>query len=251
MTGTTAGFLNAVSTPPIFGTPYSETDGGGVTPGVGLDCSGTVMVGAATQGVTIPRDTTEQWAAALAKQNMRVVANTPADPVLGGDLVYFYVPGDGGQAPQHVGIYIRPGWMIDAPHTGLTVCEQPIPYLPGIIWPFGYARIAFATVPPPPPPPPPIEETDMAAVDPGSGGIWVTDPTGAVFCFDGAPYLGGLNNHPEWHAGNAGDPVVGIVPWKGNGVNEGGNGYAIATRPTGSKAPDLYRFPRSGVYAKS
>lgn len=87
----------------------------------------------------------------------------------------------------------------------------------------------------------------MAAEDPISGGSWGIKSDGSVFSYDGAPYLGGLNNHPEWHTPAIG-PAVGICPWKGNGTDANGNGYVIyVLTPT---AFALYRFPRSGIYAK-
>lgn len=86
----------------------------------------------------------------------------------------------------------------------------------------------------------------MAASDPISGGEWVTDPTGALFGFDGAPFLGNLIDHPEYHAGGAADPCVGVAYWHGNATNENGNGYALFTRPVGSGQPNAYRFPRDG-----
>lgn len=85
----------------------------------------------------------------------------------------------------------------------------------------------------------------MAGYDPISGGSWGVEPNGAVYANDGAPYLGGLNNHPEWHTPAIG-PAAGIVFWKGDGTDAAGNGYSIYVN-TGSGF-DLYRFPRSGAY---
>jgi hypothetical protein len=91
---------------------------------------------------------------------------------------------------------------------------------------------------------------DMAATDPVSGGTWFTDPSGAVYAFDGAPYLGGLNNHPEWQAGagQAEGPALGIAFWRGDGTNANGNGYIIATKDAAGNVHP-YRFPRSAIYA--
>lgn len=108
----------------------------------------------------------------------------------------------------------------------------------------------------PGPAPFPIPQTEvheMMAYDPISGGNWTVDETGAVFANDGAPYLGGLNNHPEWNTDSSttdGDPanghVVGIVFWKGDGSNAKGNGYAIGFRFDGSPQPSLYHLDRDG-----
>ena len=104
--------------------------------------------------------------------------------------------------------------------------------------------------PPPVPGPAPEKENDMAASDPISGGEWCTDSTGAVFAYDGAPYLGGLNNHPDWHAGTATDPCVGIAYWRGADTVQNGRGYVLFARSADSAAPAPYRFPRDGSLAK-
>jgi hypothetical protein len=83
------------------------------------------------------------------------------------------------------------------------------------------------------------------AVDEQSGGTWTLFTDGGIYTDDGAPYLGGLNNHPEWHA----DPGVAIAYWKGNGTAGGGLGYKITTYCAAHGGFHFYRFPRSGVYA--
>jgi len=88
----------------------------------------------------------------------------------------------------------------------------------------------------------------MVCEDPITGGFWVTDELGEVYSFDGAPYLGGLNTHPDWHAGGPANPCVGIAPWRGDGTDEAGNGYVLACQPHPSVTPTVYRFPRSGIY---
>ena len=104
------------------------------------------------------------------------------------------------------------------------------------------------------PKPQPISKgADMAAGDPISGGAWCCDTTGAVFTDtvgdpSGAPWLGGLNNHPNWHAGTATDPCVGIATWEGDKTDANGNGYVLFARPAGSSSPQAYHFPRSGIY---
>ena len=72
-----------------------------------------------------------------------------------GDLPEFDVPADGGSPPQHVGVAVGNGYMIDDPETGMDVSVQPIPNYPGSITPYGYCRLPFVTPPPPPPPAPP------------------------------------------------------------------------------------------------
>lgn len=92
------------------------------------------------------------------------------------------------------------------------------------------------------------------AYDEKTGGNWAILPNGAVFSSDGAPYLGGLNAHPSWNAGTVSNPAVGIVPWKGDGTDKGGNGYIIVTLWGADTTGDpfrYYRFPRVGVPASA
>lgn len=92
-----------------------------------------------------------------------------------------------------------------------------------------------------------VKGDEMVASDPRSGGIWAVKKDGAVFAYTGAPYLGGLNNHPQWNTSSLGT-VAGITPWKGDGTDQHGNGYAILVETT--TAFDLYRFPGDGSLAK-
>lgn len=123
--------------------------------------------------------------------------------------------------------------------------------VPGSTAPVQDAGSSASTPAPPSPPHNPLEVHEMAAEDPISGGTWVADETGAVYAFDGAPYLGGLNAHPEWGAGGSADPCVGIAPWKGDGTDQGGNGYVLVCQSAPGQTPTLYRFPRSAVYAQA
>lgn len=91
------------------------------------------------------------------------------------------------------------------------------------------------------------EVTDMVGYDPISGGSWGVKADGSVYAYTGAPYLGGLNNHPEWHTAQVGT-VAGIAAWKGDGTPAGGNGYVIYVET--AQGFDLYRFPGSGALAK-
>jgi hypothetical protein len=110
----------------------------------------------------------------------------------------------------------------------------------------------YAGMPPasPPPDPTPESETEMIgalAADPISGGVWITNASGAVYAIDGAPYLASLKDHPDFDAGDSSDPCIGIAYWQG-GANLGdeANGYYLATWKAGASEPSLYRFPRNG-----
>ncbi len=90
------------------------------------------------------------------------------------------------------------------------------------------------------------------AYDEKTGGTWAIQADGSVFTADGAPYCGGLNAHPSWQAGTVANPAVGIAPWKGDGTDQGGNGYVIVTLWGADTTGDpfrYYRFPRAGVPA--
>jgi hypothetical protein len=97
-----------------LGVPYVWGD---EDPGVGFDCSGLAQWAYAQAGISIPRTTEEQWPA------MQQVSEADAVP---GDLVFFDTPGDSQPAPNHVGIYLGDGLMIDAPYTGTVVRKDPI-----------------------------------------------------------------------------------------------------------------------------
>lgn len=97
-----------------LGVPYVW---GGETPGVGFDCSGLAQWSYAQGGLSIPRTSEEQWSA------MQHVSEAQAVP---GDLVFFDTPGDSQPAPNHVGIYLGNGLMIDAPYTGTVVRKDSI-----------------------------------------------------------------------------------------------------------------------------
>jgi len=77
--------------------------------GQGFDCSGLVMHAWASAGVTIPRDTYEQWAA---------LPHIPESDIQPGDLLYFNGIG-------HVGMYVGDGYLIDAPQPGQDVERVP------------------------------------------------------------------------------------------------------------------------------
>jgi peptidoglycan DL-endopeptidase CwlO len=71
----------------------------------GYDCSGLAQAAWAAAGVSIPRDTYEQWAA---------LPHVPLSDLQVGDLIYF-------NGESHVGIYVGGGYMIDAPQPGQNV----------------------------------------------------------------------------------------------------------------------------------
>jgi peptidoglycan DL-endopeptidase CwlO len=73
----------------------------------GFDCSGLVMSAWASAGVTIPRDTYEQWAA------LPHISESDIEP---GDLLYYNGIG-------HVAMYVGNGMIIDAPQPGQDVEE--------------------------------------------------------------------------------------------------------------------------------
>jgi cell wall-associated NlpC family hydrolase len=76
----------------------------------GFDCSGLVMSAWASAGVSIPRDTYEQWAA------LPHVSTSDLEP---GDLVFYNGLG-------HVAMYVGNGMIIDAPTEGEAVREIPM-----------------------------------------------------------------------------------------------------------------------------
>jgi len=84
---------------------------GGTGPcSLGFDCSGLVMKAWAAAGITIPRDTYEQWAA------LPHIAESAIQP---GDLLFYNGIG-------HVAMYVGNGMIIDAPTEGEPVRELPM-----------------------------------------------------------------------------------------------------------------------------
>jgi cell wall-associated NlpC family hydrolase len=76
----------------------------------GYDCSGLAQAAWAAAGVSIPRDTYEQWAA---------LPHVPLSDLQPGDLIYF-------NGESHVGIYVGGGDIIDAPQPGQNVEKVPL-----------------------------------------------------------------------------------------------------------------------------
>jgi cell wall-associated NlpC family hydrolase len=89
-----------------LGKPYQW----GATGPDSFDCSGLAQAAWAAAGVSIPRDTYEQWAA------LPHIASSAIQP---GDLLYYDGVG-------HVAIYVGDGYMIDAPQTGMDVEKIPM-----------------------------------------------------------------------------------------------------------------------------
>lgn len=247
--GSEAGFLAWL--PTQLGKPYSQTVDGGIGPD-DYDCSGYVQTGAKLQGVNIPRTTSEQWPAL-----QHVASPQP------GDLVYFDVPADGGPVPQHVGVWLGPNRMIEAPHSGDVVKYSGIPNTPGESI-RGFARIPWGATSPVTPPPPamPVPNlvellTNMNALDPVSGGTWVVDPTdGHVETIGSSPaatppYCGALNEPTgdRYNWKEIAQYIAGITPWNDPGGT--GWGYAIIIRhktpiPPSGALFSWYTFRRSG-----
>jgi cell wall-associated NlpC family hydrolase len=111
-TSTAQAIINAAYSQ--LGVPYVWGD---EDPGVGFDCSGLAQWAYAQAGLSIPRTTETQWPA------MQHVTEAQAVP---GDLVFFNTPGDSQAPPNHVGIYLGDGLMIDAPYTGTVVRKDSI-----------------------------------------------------------------------------------------------------------------------------
>jgi hypothetical protein len=221
------------------GIPYVY---GGDAPQEGFDCSGLVYYCSAQCGIPIERTSQEQWA----------TIPHVASP-LPGDIIFFDVPSDDSSQPAHEGVFLGNNQMIEAPHTGEDVKIITVPNVPGVESIMGYGRIGFPgqQMPPVPEPPKPVTPTEadgMATADPITGGEWITNAQGAVDAFDGAPYLGGLNNCKD-DVGNAGsdeNPCVGMAYWKGDDTPSGGQGYVLFCWPTGADKASPYRFPRDG-----
>lgn len=78
-----------------------------------------------------------------------------------------------------------------------------------------------------------VGKDNMVLQDPTTKGIWVVTENGAVFAYDGAPYLGGTNN-AKYNAANF--PCVGIVPFS----DSHGDGYTLVL-DFGNSGGDRFR----------
>jgi cell wall-associated NlpC family hydrolase len=102
-----------------LGTPYVW----GGESAAGFDCSGLVQAAYRAAGIVLPRTAQEQFEA-----GPHVAPGTPVQP---GDLVFF---GQSATDVGHVGIVVRTGEMVDAPHTGASVRTEPYPGTVGTAW---------------------------------------------------------------------------------------------------------------------
>ncbi len=93
-----------------LGDPYRW---GGTGPG-GFDCSGLTQAAYRSAGISLPRVAQDQFDA-----GPRVQSGASVEP---GDLLFY---GTSPAAVEHVGIYVGDGQIIDAPHTGAFVREEP------------------------------------------------------------------------------------------------------------------------------
>jgi cell wall-associated NlpC family hydrolase len=89
----------------------------------GYDCSGLVQAAYRAAGISIPRISQEQFNAAP-----HLPAGAQLEP---GDLVFF---GPSSKDATHVGMVVRPGEMVDAPHPGTVVRTEPFPTTVGAAW---------------------------------------------------------------------------------------------------------------------
>ena len=84
--------------------------GWGIDAGVvGFDCSGLTRYAYAQAGITIPRQSTQQYAA------LPKVSSADLQP---GDLVFYAFDTDSPSTIHHVAMYVGGGRMIEAPESG-------------------------------------------------------------------------------------------------------------------------------------
>lgn len=102
-----------------LGIPYRYS---GESPS-GFDCSGLVQAAYQAAGIALPRTAQQQFDA-----GPHLAPGTRLNP---GDLVFF---GPGASGVGHVGIVVRAGEMVDAPHTGSVVRTEPYPDRIGDPW---------------------------------------------------------------------------------------------------------------------
>ncbi len=89
----------------------------------GYDCSGLVQAAYRAARVSLPRNTQEQFDA-----GPHLPAGARLEP---GDLVFF---GASNSDVTHVGMVVRSGEMVDAPHTGAFVRTESFPTTIGAAW---------------------------------------------------------------------------------------------------------------------
>jgi cell wall-associated NlpC family hydrolase len=89
----------------------------------GYDCSGLVQVAYRTVGINLPRTSQEQFG-----DEPHLPSGAPLEP---GDLVFF---GPSSTDATHVGMVVRAGEMVDAPHPGTDVRTESFPTTIGAAW---------------------------------------------------------------------------------------------------------------------
>jgi hypothetical protein len=122
----------------------------------------------------------------------------------------------------------------------------------GPAFPFAQVLAMAQGQPGPSPQPDPITGEQMISTDPDTGGTWVVaSKEGAVFTYDGAPYIGATNNTVM----NAGKyPCVGLDTWKDPQgrtglvmvLDWGDRGDGSGKSADGGDRFRRYRFPRDG-----
>jgi cell wall-associated NlpC family hydrolase len=117
--GTAAGAITIAKK--YIGTPYKW---GGTNEREGFDCSGLVQSVYGQMGVKLPRTAQEQY------NVTQDVSRSDPRSWQPGDLLFF----SDGKEISHVGIYLQPGVMLDAPHSGARVRTEAIPAKVGEAW---------------------------------------------------------------------------------------------------------------------
>jgi cell wall-associated NlpC family hydrolase len=95
---------------PTLGVCQPGTDGWNDCRIVGFDCSGLTLYAWGSAGVTVPHDTVAMW------HDPAFVHITDKTQLQPGDMMMFEGP-----PPEHTGIYIGNGQLVDAPHSGSVV----------------------------------------------------------------------------------------------------------------------------------
>lgn len=127
-------------------TPYVL---GGISLTRGCDCSGMIYGSRIALGLPAGPRTTQQMYATWQR--------IPVGQQRIGDLPIFDVPSDGGSAPQHIGVLVSGGVMVEEPHTGAFGSVVAIPNSAGESL-MGYLRMPDVV---PAVAPPPIREEDV------------------------------------------------------------------------------------------
>jgi cell wall-associated NlpC family hydrolase len=92
----------------------------------GYDCSGLMQAAYNSQGVKIPRTSMDQYANAVAGNQMSIIPGKDQATWLAGDLIFY--PGSDGTAaaPGHVLMYIGDGQTVEAPSQGQLIRQGPV-----------------------------------------------------------------------------------------------------------------------------